>query len=399
MGIAKQTTQDRTLDGRTITLNGHSLINFAQCSYLGLEQDERLKRGAIDAVEHYGPLFSSSRAYLSVTLFEEYEQLMEQLFGFPVIISPSTTMGHFANFPLLFQSTDAVILDRYVHTSVATAAQVSKARGVYLERIRHNDLQQLEDRIKKLREKYERVWYLVDGIYSMQGTAARLQELRTLQERYPQLHLYVDDAHGMSWRGKHGRGFALSQIDLNDRTVLITSLSKAFGTGGGCMVFPNHELRDTVRNGGSTLMFSGPVHPPTLGAGIASCRIHLSEEIVSLQAALLDRIKYFNQLCRQLELPLAERAMTPIRYIGVGTPEMGYDIVQRVLKRGYFINVAAFPSVPLKQTGLRITLTNHLDKDDIRNLLTVVSEEMEQVLSLNNYPKENIYAAFPMIDR
>lgn len=394
MGIAKQTTQDHTLNGRTITLNGRPLINFAQCSYLGLEQDERLKRGAIEAVERYGSQFSSSRAYLSVTLYEEYEELLSKLFGYPTIVSPSTTLGHLSNLPLLIGGTDVFILDQFVHTSITMTASLLKGRGIQVEKIRHNDLHQLETRVKKYASLGQRVWYAVDGIYSMEGNFAPLMKLRQLQEKFPQLHLYIDDAHGMSWRGRNGVGFALSQIPLNDRTILITSLNKAFASGGGAMVFPNEELRDLVRNAGQTLMFSGPLQPASLGAGIASARLHLSPEIDCKQQELQERINYFNKLAHSLRLPLANNDPSPIRYIGIGSPTTGYDIVHRLNKMGYFTNIAAFPSVPLNRTGMRITLSTHHSFDDISDFLHTTVRVVEEVFHTNGIERGEVAKLF-----
>src|ERR1700690_187706 len=99
LGIAYCTTEDYELNGRIIHVNGAELLSFGSCSYLGLELDPRLKAGAIDAIQRYGTQFSSSRAYLSVTPYTEMEDKLRKMFGQPVILAPTTTLGHMSNIP------------------------------------------------------------------------------------------------------------------------------------------------------------------------------------------------------------------------------------------------------------------------------------------------------------
>ena len=113
----------------------------------------------------------------------------------------------------------------------------------------------------------------------MHGDVAPLGDLQQLAARYEQLHLYLDDAHGVSWSGRHGRGYVLGNGRIPPRTVIAASLSKGFAGGGGALIFPDKETARLVRTCGGPLIFSGPLQPALLGANIASARIHLSPEI------------------------------------------------------------------------------------------------------------------------
>jgi len=86
-------TEDEFYNGRTVSVNGRHLLNFALCSYLGLELDSRLKQGTIDAVTRYGTQFAVSRTYLSATPYTELEAMLEELFGGHVLATPTTTLG------------------------------------------------------------------------------------------------------------------------------------------------------------------------------------------------------------------------------------------------------------------------------------------------------------------
>ena len=395
-GIAQLITTNQKLDGRTITTKENQFVNFGSCSYLGLELDERLKNASIEAIHKYGVHFSCSRSYLSINPYDELEELLGQIFGYPTIAAPSTTLGHMSNIPVLVGRNDAVILDHQVHASVQNAVKMVKASGTHVEMVRHNNMEYLENRLRKLSQTHDKVWYMADGIYSMYGDGAPMKELRSLLEAYEQFHLYVDDAHGMSWAGKNGCGYALSEIDYHERMVLITSLGKGFGTSGSAMVYPTQEMKEMVRNCGGTMMFSGPLPPPVLGAAIECAKIHLSDEIYQLQNDLQARISHFINTANQLELPLVDESATPIFYVGVGKPEVGYDLCRKMMDLGFYTNIAAFPSVPYNNTGLRMTITRHHTMEDISRVLNTMSQHLDKVLHAADYSRFDIFKAFKM---
>jgi len=178
-------TKNDSFDGRLIYLKNvaQPLINFGNCSYLGLETDPRLKQGAIEATQMFGIQVSSSRAYLSAGLYDELEEKFERIFAGNIVISPTTTLGHLSIMPTLIGESDLIILDQFVHASIYRAVITEKARGLKVELIRHNNLQQLEDLIKENQNKYEKIWYMIDGIYSMYGQTAQIKALVQLMER------------------------------------------------------------------------------------------------------------------------------------------------------------------------------------------------------------------------
>ncbi len=373
-GIFHLTTTCDPLDGRFITINGHQkVLNFGSCSYLGLEMDERLKRGAVDAILTYGTQFSSSRAFLSCGLYTELEALISDMFNAHCLVSATTTLGHASSIPVLVADNDAVILDHQVHGSVQNAVQLLKPRGVHVEMIRHNQLDALEEKIKELRNKHYRIWYMADGVYSMYGDYAPAKELYALMDTYPQLHLYFDDAHGMSWTGPNGTGYVTSQVPLRPQVYLATSLNKAFAAGGGALVFTDPEDMRRVRTGGSSFVFSGPLQPASLGAAIASAKIHLSPEITLLQNQLHERIVYCDQLIKQQKLPYVFSSGSPIFYIGLGIPAMGYNMVRQLIREGYYVDIGIFPGVPLKRTGIRLAITIHMSFADIKNVVDAIA--------------------------
>lgn len=394
LGIAQLEIEDLDLNGRTIHVKGREVVNFGSCSYLGLEKHPKIIAGVIDAVTRFGSQFSSSRAYASVTPYSEAEALLEQIFERPVLLAPTVTLGHMSNIPVLVGDRDAVILDLQVHACVQTASQLVKARGVHVELIRHSRMDLLEERILQLKDKHEKIWYMADGVYSMYGDFLPVDELYRLLDRYEQLHLYVDDAHGTGWAGRNGAGYVLSQKPFHSRLYLVAGLAKSFAACGGVLVFPDDKIKRKVRNCGGTFIFSGPVQPPMLGAIIASAKIHLSPEIKYFQLELQKRVDYFVETCKAFKLPLVGESNSPIFFIGVGKPGVGYNMVTRIMNKGFYINLSVFPSVPYKNTGLRIPLTVGHTFEDIYNLLAIIAEQLPFALKDNNSDMEDIRRAF-----
>ncbi len=396
LGILFQTFEDTELDGKHVTINGKRMVNFGSCSYLGLEMDRRLIAGTIDAVTRYGTNFSSSRAYLSTPLYEELENKLAIIFGNKVVVTNNTTTGHLANIPMLIGDNDAVILDVNVHSSVQQAVSLLHDRQISIEVVRHNRLDLLEDRIKALSVKHDKIWYMSDGVYSMFGDLAPIKELNAMLDTYEQLHLYVDDAHGMSWAGENGAGYSSSQLRNHERLFLTTSLGKAFGSGGGVLVFPDDKSYHRVRDFGRTLIFSIQIPPPVLGASIASSKIHLSPEIYVLQKKLQERIKFFNQTAKMYELPLIRESLSPVMFIGAGKPLVGYNMVRRLMNAGFFVNLSVFPSVAYTNTGLRIPITLHHTNEDIENLIKVIALNLPIAMKESGQTMKNLLQYFKL---
>ena len=395
-GILHLYTDDDALSGNHIVLKGKEVVNFGSCSYLGLEFDSRLKEASKAAIDNYGTQFSESRAYVSVKLYKELEELFYKLFDAPCVITPTTTLGHISNIPVLMSSADAIITDQQVHNSVNTAVKLLSASRTHVEILRHNRMDLLEDRIKHLRNKHEKIWYLADGIYSMFGDTAPMDDLYGLLDAYPQFHLYIDDAHGMSIQGKHGRGSVLDKRRFHPKMVVATSLAKGFATGGAVMVYPNQELARRVRTCGGPLITSGPLQPAQLGAAVAAATIHLTDEIYSMQEDLQERIKFTNLMLKKYHLPVIAENNAAIFFVGVHLPKVGYNMVRRMLEAGYYVNLGIFPAVPMKNTGIRFTITRLHTFSQIEDMVRTMAEELPKALKEEGVTIEDIYKAFKM---
>jgi acyl-CoA synthetase (AMP-forming)/AMP-acid ligase II/7-keto-8-aminopelargonate synthetase-like enzyme len=366
---------EQILDGRSFRCKGQSFVNFASCSYLGLEVDARLKLGAITATTKFGPCFSMSRAYASNPLYDEFETKLAEIFGAPAVSTPTTTLGSLSFMQTFINAGDLIVLDASVHNSVQLAASTTLQHGAEIITVPHNDMSALRS-VLDASDPDRRVWYAADGIYSMFGDVCPIEEVIALLDEYPNLYCYADDAHGMSIHGKNGRGYVLgAQETLHHKMVVAVSLCKGFAMGnGGALIFPHEEWRRMLRTCGPTMIFSGPLSPPTLGTGVASANLHLSDEIYALQEQLKHRIALFRQTLTLVGLTSPSDLRSPVQFIHIGSDAAAMEVAAKVVEQGWFLNLAAFPAVGPGRAGLRLTSTNNQTDADIRGVVNAIRE-------------------------
>ncbi|MCY1061607.1 bifunctional aminotransferase class I/II-fold pyridoxal phosphate-dependent enzyme/GNAT family N-acetyltransferase [Nannocystis sp. SCPEA4] len=389
--------EDERFDDRHISVAGKRLLSFGSCSYLGLEFDPRLIDGGVEAYRRYGTQTSFSRGYLSCPLYPELEEdLLPRIFGVPrVLLLPSTSIAHHVVMPALLAENDAIVCDHQVHRSVDDAITLQCARsGADKVVVKHGELERALDVVGRLARTHHHVWFACDGVYSMYGDYLPAGFLHDLLAVAPNVRLFVDDAHGMSWAGDRGCGHLLSRFPLGERVVLVTSLAKAFATGGGVVVAQNRRLLETARLVGGPFSFSGPLRPGDLGASIASARIHLSPELAARQAALRARIEQANALCRTLGIPLVIENEAPIFFIALGRVEAVYLLAERLRDQGFHVNVSGFPAVPASRGGLRIAINAIHSEAQVDALFRAIAEHLPAVLAAVGVTRDEVEEQF-----
>jgi 7-keto-8-aminopelargonate synthetase-like enzyme len=380
--------------GAVIELDGRRLYSFSSCSYLGLEAHANLVEGAVQAARSYGSQFSTSRGYLSAPLYHELEALLERIFGGHVLVTSSTTIGHQVVLPVLADERDAIILDSQVHNSVQVAATLCRAAGTHVERVPHQHLERVVEIAGNLAARHRTVWLAVDGVYSMFGDLVPLGVLEAALSQAPNIRLYVDDAHGMSWEGKYGRGSFLSRMTLSDRGVVGTSLNKAFGAAGAVFVFPSAAERDRCHLAGAPLVFSGPIQPPMLGAAVASAELHLNGEVEQRQPllkAVVDRAHAL--LAKEGIEPLVE-SPSPIVFLPLASPAVALHVVEMMRDDGYYVNASLFPSVPMRRAGIRLTLTTSIPSEVLEGAIECLGRRIPEALSAAGMSAADVATAF-----
>ena len=359
-------------DDKRIIIKGEKFVTFSLSDYLMLMHDERIKNGAIEAIRDNGFNLSISREYMRLELTDQAEEILSKVFGNPIVLYPKTTLAHVGAIPLLVDRHDAIIIDHHAHSTIAMAVDIAKSHGTHIEILRHNNLDQLENKIKDLRRTHKKIWYMADGVYSMHGDVFPAKEVNELLDKYEELYAYVDDAHGVSWEGPHGSGYVLSQIKQHPKMVLAVSFGKGYGAGGGAIVCPNEEIKQLLVYLSGPTMFTGPLESSTLGGLIAASKIHLSDEIVGLQKNIKELINYFYDRVDELGLPMADYTRTPTAYFPSGTPQNVFDTIKFIFDDHMTSTAGLYPAVPYNNSGLRIQISLYQEKSDIDRLLQAI---------------------------
>jgi 7-keto-8-aminopelargonate synthetase-like enzyme len=371
--------EDRNLDGAWLTTGGRRLVNFGSCAYMGLNTDPRLKAAAKDAIDRFGPVFSSSTAYTSIGLYTELEERLKRIFHAHVVVPPTTTLGHLAALPVLIGEGDAVLVDSQAHSTVHLATQILMAEGISVTPLAHNDMDILTAAVEDACGRFDQVWYIADGIYSMLGDVAPVAKIMDLVYRHDNLHVYFDDAHGFGWRGINGRGWVLDAVPWHPRLVVAVSLAKSFGSGGAALAFPDAAMAERVQLSGGTMVFSGPLHPAQLGAAIASADIHLSPELEERQAVLNHQIKMMKSGLLAANLPVVNTDATPLWFVRIGGSEQALELGRRMMDDGFYLNFAAFPAVAVGQAGLRLTHTVYHTDQQIEAMIESLARNFHAI--------------------
>jgi 7-keto-8-aminopelargonate synthetase-like enzyme len=394
-GIMHIHSEEKKFNGKEFTIRGKQLKNFGTCGYLGLEMHPNLIEGAIDLTKKFGTQLSMSRAYIKPLYIQELEELISTIFnGNKAICYTSTSTAHISVIATIIKSDDLIILDQQVHFSVQFPCRNMQLSGTTVKMVRHSDYDMLEEMLKKEANNYNRIWYMADGVYSMYGDLPDTNKLKALMEKYPKLHLYFDDAHGMGWGGKNGAGLIFDRLGVSERVVLISTLAKGFGCVGGTAIFSDKETHRKVDVFGGPLSYSHPLSPANVGAAIASAKIHLSGEIYQYQNELRELLVHMNKRILEKNLPNISSPDSPIYFIGVGYNKVARNLVDRILKEGIYVNTSTFPTVPNDKAGLRFTITRHNTKADIDELADAIGYHFPKAIEEENDRVERVYEKF-----
>ena len=389
--------EQASFSGPFYVINGKELLNFGYCGYLGLEHDDFIKQGSINEIKKNGLQFGVSRAYITSTPEKDLLTLLGRIFkNNRIIINSSTSSSHIGNIPNLVGKNDAIILDQQVHFSVQTGCQLCSQNGTTIEMIRHSNMEMLRRKYESLAKTHNNIWYMIDGVYSMYGDIAPFDEIIELLNSLPKLHLYCDDAHGVSWTGEKGGGVAFSKLQNHPKAILNVTMGKAFGVTGGVNIYPTDEFYQKVKIFGGPLTYSHPLSPAIIGAAKASAKIHLSSRINQLQWELFHRIRYCNELLKLHNLPVLSTDETPIFFIGMGQPSLTYNIVKRLMKDGFYVNAAIYPAVSLKCSGIRFSISRHNKLEDIELLVESISKNYWEVLNEEGVTNNEVRKAFKL---
>ena len=351
-------------DGIWIKRNGRQLLSFSCNDYLNLTQHPVIKQAAIAAIEEYGAGSGASR--LVTGNHPLYAKLESRLAQFKQTEAACVFgSGYLANtgiIPVVIGRDGLVLLDELSHACIYAGAQLSRGTVVTF---RHNDVMHARELLSAHRGDHDRAIIVTDGVFSMDGDLAPLDELLALAEDYD-AWLMSDDAHGLGVIGA-GRGSCIVGNSHIPIPLQMGTLSKAVGSYGGYLC-ASASVIELMRNRARTLIYSTGVPPACVGAAIAALDLIERDPIYAAQP--VRKAKAFTK-----RAGLAD-AQSPIVPIVVGDEETALAH-SRLLEEEGFLSVAIRPPTVKQGTArLRLTFTAQHPVDQIERLADIVRDKI-----------------------
>ncbi|MGI6161125.1 MAG: aminotransferase class I/II-fold pyridoxal phosphate-dependent enzyme [Christensenellales bacterium] len=357
----------------TSVVDGKTVINFGSYNYLGFSGDVETVAAAKSATEKYGTSASGSRLIAGekplygeleaeIAAWKHTEAALVNNAGHATNV---TFVGNFCN------KHDLIIYDALSHNSIMQGCQLSQSDT---KAFPHNDFKALENMLKSVRDKYEKVLLVVEGVYSMDGDIAPIDEFVRLKKEYG-LFLMVDEAHSSCVIGENGGGvdeyFKLKSGDID---IKMGTLSKGLGSCGGYLA-GEYRLIEWLRYNLPGFVFTVGISPPLAAAALEAIRImrRSNDRVQRLQKNIAVFITEAKK--RGFDTCLAaESAITPVM---IGGDAECFELSSKMLENGVFVPPAVYPAVPRNQSRLRFCLTSDHNSEQIVYALDTLHRLMQ----------------------
>jgi 8-amino-7-oxononanoate synthase len=351
-------------DGIWVERGGKRLLSFSCNDYLNLTQHPAIKQAAKAAIDRYGAGSGASRLVTgNHPLYAELEQRLAQLKETEAAVVFGS--GYLANagiIPVLIGPDGLVVIDELAHACLFSGSQLSRGKVLTF---RHNDVDHARELLATHRAAHDHALVVTDGVFSMDGDLAPLDDLLTLANEHD-AWLMSDDAHGIGVIGG-GRGSSFIGNTHVPVPLQMGTLSKAIGAYGGylCASAPVIEL---MRNRARTLIYSTGLPPSAVAASIAA--LDLIEREPDYAAMPVKKAKAFTA---RIGLPDAQSPIVPII---IGEADAALDASRMLMDEGFLAAAIRPPSVPDGTARLRLTFTAQHPMAEIERLADIVCERI-----------------------
>ena len=348
-----------------VTENGQSreVINFCANNYLGLADHPDLINASERAVAQHGFGMASVRFICGTqSQHRELEKKIADWLGYDdSILYAACFDANGGVFEPLLGSEDAIISDALNHASIIDGIRLCKAKRY---RFKTSDMADLEAQLKQARADDARhIMIATDGVFSMDGTIAKLDEICALKDKYDAL-LMVDDCHATGFLGEGGRGSA-AFCDVEGQVDILTgTLGKALGGAMGGFTCARQSVVDMLRQRSRPYLFSNSLAPSLVGASLTAIDLTIKGD--DLRDQILANAKRFRQgmSAAGFTLPEGEHPIIPVM---LGDANIAQEMAAKLLDEGIYVIGFFFPVVPKGQARIRTQMSaahtsDHIDK-------------------------------------
>lgn len=353
--------------GAWLIVDGKRTLNFCSNNYLGLANHPRLVQAAREAAEKYGIGPAAVRTIAgTMDLHLELERRMAAFKGVEAAITfQSGFNANLATLPALVGKEDVIFSDELNHASIIDGSRLSGAKII---RYAHCDPQDLDRALTENRSGYPRAIVVTDGVFSMDGDIAPLDQIYEVTKKHDAV-LMVDDAHGEGVLGKGGRGI-VDHFNLHGKVdIEVGTLSKAFGVVGG-VVAGNPLVVEWLRQRGRPFLFSSAMTVPDTAACLAA--LDLLEESTDLVDRLWENARFFKAEMQRLGFDTGLSA-TPITPVMLGEAPLAQEFSRELFENGVFAMAIGFPTVPRGKARIRVMISAAHSRDDLEQGLEAFS--------------------------
>jgi 8-amino-7-oxononanoate synthase len=369
------------IDGRRIQVDGHWLVDFASCNYLGLDLDLEVINQVPAYLARWGTHPSWARAIASPEPYRRVEAVVSELLGVSDVLAfPTLTHTHSGVLPAL-AGEGTVLVDLRAHRTIHDAATIAAAaRGATVRRFRPGDVEHAR-RLLRAAPKGPRL-VCMDGINSITGNPPDLPAFAALAREYDAL-LYVDDAHGFGIIGERDgydptpygrRGNAIVRWfgERYDHIVLTAGFSKAYSSLLA-LVTCSGELKRYLKATVPSYVYSGPVPVASLATALAGLEIN-QRRGDDLRTMLWQRTLTLLEHLDKLGIATTNTSGLPVVELPLADPSQLHTAGHHLFDRGIYAAFAPFPVVPRQEAGFRIQLTAAHTAKQVDHLLEVLQE-------------------------
>lgn len=345
--------------GAWLMVDGRKTLNFCSNNYLGLANHPTLVAAAKKALEEMGVGPAAVRTIAgTTTLHLELERRLAAFKGVEAAITfQSGFTANLATIPALVGKEDVIFSDRLNHASIIDGCRLSGGKIIPYE---HCDVGSLESIIKENLAHYRRGIIITDGVFSMDGDIAPLDQIHEVARKYDLL-LMVDDAHGEGVLGKGGRGI-VDHFGLHGKVdIEVGTLSKAFGVVGG-MVAGTPVIVEWLRLRGRPFLFSSAMSMPDVAACIAA--VDVLENSTELVDRLWENARYFKVGMKESGFDTG-MSTTPITPIMLGEAPLAQTFSRDLFEQGVFAMALGYPTVPQGKARIRVMISASHTREDL----------------------------------
>ena len=361
-GLYKHERNIVSPQGAEITLqDGSKALNFCANNYLGLADNHRLVKAAVEAMRSHGYGMSSVRFICGTQdMHKELEKAIAEYFHTEdTILYAACFDANGGVFEPLLTADDAIISDSLNHASIIDGVRLCKAQRF---RYANADMADLEEKLKEAQSCRFRI-IVTDGVFSMDGNVAPMDKICDLAEKYDAL-VMVDESHSAGVVGKTGHGVA-EQFDCYGRIDIFTgTLGKAFGGAVGGFTTGRKEIIDMLRQRSRPYLFSNSLPPMIVGAGLETFKI--LGESDELHDRLVENVNYFRDkmMAAGFDIKPTQSAICAVMLYDA---KLSQEFASEMAKEGIFVTGFYYPVVPKGQARIRVQLSaahkkEHLDK-------------------------------------